>query len=409
LLAAASPTGETGLDDDGRAAALMHLGIVELWSNRFREAESHLEQGLELARQRRRPYLEVQGLGYLAVAIGRRSFEQARERALEALAIADSHGLERDSVAGAALVTLVTVEVWQARFEDAEHWLERASSVVRPDLDPATNVLLDVARGRLYAGRGQLEDAASVFEAGARLGAQLVAPPFMTLPARRLLTQTQMRLGRTTAARAALAEMVREAPDSDMARTAIAEAHLLEGDAQAAADVLAPILDGSNASGPMLLVEAFLFDAVARDRLGDGRAAEAAVESALELAETDRLIWPFVVVPARDLLERHPHHRTAHPGLLREVLDVIAGSSPPARAGQSPRVHDDLSESELRVLRYLPSNLSSSEIARELYLSLHTVKTHTRHIYAKLGAHRRSEAIDRARELGLLSPPTRLR
>ncbi|MGZ4435798.1 MAG: response regulator transcription factor, partial [Trebonia sp.] len=62
-----------------------------------------------------------------------------------------------------------------------------------------------------------------------------------------------------------------------------------------------------------------------------------------------------------------------------------------------------------RVLRYLPSNLSALEIGHELYLSFHTVKTHMRNIYAKLGVHRRAEAVERARELGLLAPTSRLR
>jgi LuxR family maltose regulon positive regulatory protein len=69
----------------------------------------------------------------------------------------------------------------------------------------------------------------------------------------------------------------------------------------------------------------------------------------------------------------------------------------------------ELSESELRVLRYLPSNLTAPEIAAELYVSTSTVKTHTRHIYDKLDAHRRTEAVERARELGLLGPIARSR
>jgi LuxR family maltose regulon positive regulatory protein len=58
----------------------------------------------------------------------------------------------------------------------------------------------------------------------------------------------------------------------------------------------------------------------------------------------------------------------------------------------------------MRVLRYLPTNLSAPEIANELYLAVATVKTHLRHIYAKLGVHRRAEAVERARGLGLLAP-----
>ena len=58
----------------------------------------------------------------------------------------------------------------------------------------------------------------------------------------------------------------------------------------------------------------------------------------------------------------------------------------------------------MRVLRFLPSNLTASEIASELVVSTNTVRTHMRHIYAKLDAHTRSEAVSRARELGLVAP-----
>ena len=65
---------------------------------------------------------------------------------------------------------------------------------------------------------------------------------------------------------------------------------------------------------------------------------------------------------------------------------------------------EPLSQGETRVLRYLPTNLSAPEIARELSLSVHTVRTHVRHLFAKLGAHGRTEAVARARALGLLAP-----
>ena len=63
-----------------------------------------------------------------------------------------------------------------------------------------------------------------------------------------------------------------------------------------------------------------------------------------------------------------------------------------------------LSDSEVRVLRYLPTHLSAPEIAGQLSVSHNTVKTHMRNLYAKLGAHRRTDAVIRARELGLLAP-----
>lgn len=70
---------------------------------------------------------------------------------------------------------------------------------------------------------------------------------------------------------------------------------------------------------------------------------------------------------------------------------------------------DELTVAEARVLRYLPSNLTAWEIAGELGVSTNTVKTHMRHIYAKLDAHRRREAVERAWALGVLGPARRAR
>jgi LuxR family maltose regulon positive regulatory protein len=59
------------------------------------------------------------------------------------------------------------------------------------------------------------------------------------------------------------------------------------------------------------------------------------------------------------------------------------------------------------VLRFLPTNLSAPEIGSELFLSVHTVKTHMRKLYAKLDVHTRAEAVQRGRALGLLAPGRR--
>jgi len=68
---------------------------------------------------------------------------------------------------------------------------------------------------------------------------------------------------------------------------------------------------------------------------------------------------------------------------------------------------EPISEMEMRVLRYLPTNLTAPELAHELCLSVHTIKTHIRHLYTKLGVHGRGEAVQRARALGLLAPSSR--
>ena len=68
---------------------------------------------------------------------------------------------------------------------------------------------------------------------------------------------------------------------------------------------------------------------------------------------------------------------------------------------------EPLSGSELRVLRYLPTNLTGPEIAGQLYVSSNTVKFHLRSLYAKLGTHHRAETVALARDLGLLAPSAR--
>ena len=106
---------------------------------------------------------------------------------------------------------------------------------------------------------------------------------------------------------------------------------------------------------------------------------------------------------AGELLEAMPRHETAHAALLVDILDVMRGSSPAAAGQRPPLPAEELSPGELRVLRYLPTNLSRPEIATELSVSPNTVNTQIRSIYAKLQVRDRSSAVQRARELRLLT------
>ncbi len=401
---------DVALLNDAKAAMLMNLGIAELWSSRSEEAEAHLEQGLELARRIRAPYVEVACLAHLSmVSAILHSFALGRQRAVEAIAIAEAHGWASEATFGVAPATLAGIEVGQGRFEEAEHWLERAEQVLRPDVEPAAELLLHLVRGALLSAKGRAEEAIDAFRASERRQPLLVVPHALRVATRGFLAQALVRVGDTASARATLAEIAEEDRDWGESRVAFASLDLAAGDAEAAVKVLVPVLDGSAPALTTSPVQAFLLDALAREALGDLDAAEASIERALERAEPDGIVFPFVTTPVHELLERHPRHRTAHAALLSDILDVLAGSSLSAPAGERPELREALSESELRVLRFLPSNLSAPEIGRELYLSLSTVKTHMRHIYAKLGVHRRTEAVDRARELGLLAPSARRR
>jgi LuxR family maltose regulon positive regulatory protein len=224
------------------------------------------------------------------------------------------------------------------------------------------------------------------------------------------IVQMHAWMGEPSKARLALTALASEQHDLVGVRIAEAAVHLVEGSPEQTVAVLVPAIELREPSikADWAAIDASLLDALAREQLGDRRAAEASIERALDLAEPEGVVLPFLLYPVRDLLERHPRHQTAHATLLAEILDVLAGSPVPARGVAAPP-HEELSAAELRVVRYLPSNLQATEIAAELFVSSNTVRTHLRHIYAKLDAHSRSEAVARARELGLLAPASRVR
>jgi LuxR family transcriptional regulator, maltose regulon positive regulatory protein len=403
---AASSVDGVLLGDDARAEALMNLGILELWARRPDDAERDLEHALELARRAGRPYLEIGCLSHMAL-LPSRPLTRQRPVAAEAVAIAERHGWENEPIACMALATMAAVDVAQGRIAEAGGWLDRAERALHTEVEPATALFLFLVRGMQRLGEGQFDEAAGVFAAAERTQASLVTMHVNTALVRNFLVQTQLRMGQRQAARATLARVGQEQRDWGETRCAAAAVHLADEDASSAIEVLAPVVTGeASVIRVFTLVQALLLDALARERLGQAAAAEADVERALELSEADAVVIPFLVTPVQDLLGRHPRHRTAHAALLADIRGMLAGS-PSARLGEPAALAEPLSQSELRVLRFLPSNLSAPDIAGELFVSTSTVKTHMRHVYEKLGVHRRTEAVERARELGLLAATTR--
>ena len=403
---AALPDSERALRDPLRSAALQNLGVAELWSSRVDDARQDLEQALTLARRARRPWLEIPCLGHLGIAgpwTGL-TFTDGLEMSEEAVSLADSHGWSDDPVILTALATGMIALLWLGQFDEVERWLVRAERTLHPEGEPASELIAHHARGVLRLAQGRCDEAVAAFHAAQRMQ-ELLADrhPFALLTQARLL-QAWTRMGQIAAARAELAEISEEDLESAPMRLAAAVIHLAERNPEQAIDVLDPVTEGSAQSihWPWAAVEARWLHAVACHELGDRREAESSLERALDLAEPEGLVLPFILVPAPELLERQPRHRTAHAMLLRTIVALLAGVSPPGRRdrGAPP---EELSEAELRIVRYLSSNLKAPEIAAELCVSANTVRTHIRHVYAKLDAHDRNDAVARARELGLLA------
>ncbi len=411
--AGAADPARFGVGDDLRALALINLGIAELWTAGFDEADRHLGQGVALAHRIGRPYLELTGLVHWAQLLSWRSFPLGAERSREAIELAGRHGWAQEPVAGVARIALGMAMIAMGRLEEGEQSLEQAERTVADEAEPAAAMRLRYARGLLAAVTGRPEAALAAYQAAERLAGALVTEHALARRLRSHVLQTLVRLGQTQRVEQVIAEMSRKERDSGQMRNAVAVLRLAQDDPEAAAAALAPVIDGSVPvpNAHLWDVQAWLLEAIARDALGDASAARRALERALSLAKPEGLLFPFLLDPAPGLLDRHRRTGTAHATLISEVLNLLAGRKPAAPSGpeaaRGQGLREPLSQGEIRVLRYLPTKLSAPEIADQLYLSVNTVKTHMRHLYDKLGAHRRHEAVEQARALGLLAPSAR--
>ncbi len=433
--AEAPEAAQPGLGEELRALALVSLGSAEYGAARLADAAAHLEQAVALARRVGRPYLEFTGLAYQAQVELERSFSRAAERGRQAVELAERHGWTDEPAAGRACMALAAALTVQGRPDEAERWVQRAERTVRPEAEPAAGAGVRYVRGLLELARGHDADALAAFRAAERLSGHLAAPhgSYFVTSTRAWLLHALVRLGDTGRAEQILGGLRDE--DRDRGETRVAEAvlRLAQDDPRAATAALAPVLDGSAPSvWPRWLVGVFVLEAITRDALGDRAAAWRALERALDIAEPDRILLPwFFIYRAPGLLERHARGCARHAALVSEILTLlpplepgpaepapdgypgpkaVLGSGKPPRGKEwsggdrSPELMEPLSRSEMRVLRYLPTNLSAPEIARELSVSVTTVRTHISHLFVKFGAHHRTEAVARARDLGMLAP-----
>lgn len=384
--------------------ALLELGIAELWTGQLDSASQHLERARAEARRVDRPFQELQAVANLSAVAWMRSQASAEGLAREALKVANRSGWEDKSLTSVASLVLGAVMLWRARLEESEQLLDEAKKGLEIDAHPPTALMLYAAHGLLNFVRGSYEAAAAAYRAIELIEQGLVTPHPIAIRARAMHLKMLIRLGETDRAERALAEMPVSARETPEIRLVQAALKLALGDPQSASALLASLVATPSQHGSREEIQVHLLEALSRDALGDLEGASTALERALDMAEVDGVLLPFLLFPASSLLERQVGFRTKHAALVGEVQNLLSGAEPRRRGADSQPLQERLSPSELRVLRYLPTNMQVAEIARELSVSVNTVRTHMRRVYSKLGVHRRNEAVRLARELSLLAP-----
>jgi LuxR family maltose regulon positive regulatory protein len=163
------------------------------------------------------------------------------------------------------------------------------------------------------------------------------------------------------------------------------------------------LLEAAEAGGRgRSVIEILVLQALARDASGDRPGAVAALDRAVALAEPEGFVRIIVDEgPAVASLLKATARDASRPAYVDHLLTAL-GDGPDRAPRRQPFV-EQLSERELDVLRLLATDLDGPDIARELVVSLHTVRSHTKSIYAKLGVNSRRAAVRRAQDLDLLS------
>jgi LuxR family maltose regulon positive regulatory protein len=295
----------------------------------------------------------------------------------------------------------------------ARQLLERAEELGEHTGLPQNRHRWRIAMARVLEAEGDLDAALGLLDDAARLYTPDFSPnvrPIPAITARLLVTQ-----GRLDAALSWVHERGLSASDElsyarefehvTLARLMLAR-YAAGHDARTLDDVtelLERLLVAAEEGGRTgSVIEILVLQALAR-RMREGvRAALPPLERALALAEPEGYVRIFVDEgPAMaSLLEAAEQHGSAH-DYVRRLRNALSGTEERTPVNQG--LVDPLSQRELDVLRLLGTDLGGPDIARELVLSLNTVRTHTKNIYAKLGVNNRRAAVRRAEELDLMA------
>jgi LuxR family maltose regulon positive regulatory protein len=397
---AAAPPSRSG--ESAHAGTLLTLGWARLATGDLGAAKRALAGALTAAERAGAEEARPRILSRLAVVLALRGeLGDAAQTARTALRLAPYR--PADAEAAHAYLALAIVDHEQDRAGDAERSLDLA---VLPRPCPGEQPLIAltaVVGAWVRQARDDLPHAHETLRTVRRALGAWAPPPHLA----HLLTAAEADLriahGDTGTATALLASHARPPETAAPLAVALARTRLRDGDPAGALRVIARSAGAVRAvQHRAVRLRYRLLEALAADRLGDRRRASQALEAALGPAceEGFRRMFRDEGPPALHLLAGYLDSGTAHRPFIVELLGSPGQGA--CRDRPPPDGGEPLTARESTVLRHLPGVLTTEEIAAELSVSVNTVKTHLRHIYRKLGATGRRDAVRKARALRLL-------
>ena len=398
-------------DDIGRGGAETFLGLAAWGAGDLDQGFAWYEKGMA-SLERGGLLTDVVGAGIIGADI-----RQAAGRLTDAMRIYED-GLARANRTQPPLkgVTdmhtgLADIAYERGRLDEAQAQVDAGRSLGDELGFPREPYRWRIVQARILQARGDIEAALALLEEAERLYLSEFSPDIHPVPAiraRMLIAHGRTGEARAWAQRAGLSPTdeltyVREYEHTTLARLLVAQAaDGVAGSLPVALALLERLLtaaeDGRRDGGRL---EILVVQALARHAAGDGAGAFAALDSAIALAEAEGYVRVFLDEgPLMTRLLKAAEKRSKAPGYLRELVRASTGALGPAPVGRG--LVEPLSEREMDVLRLLRSDLDGPGMARELVVSLNTLRTHTKSIYAKLGVGSRRAAVRRAEELDLI-------
>ena len=383
-------------------AALAHISraVARLWQGQFSDAEQDLASLTQMTRSSGLTALFVAGSAWRALLAALECrLGEAVQLAQSALAAAGNYPTTAAAIQGPAHTALAAVHSLRGSHASAEYWRLAAQSITTDPLLRAAGALLEA---RQLVSTGDAASSSHVLKRLRREHSAVRLPRLLHEEATMLEVESLAAQGLLAAARS---RFERAAPEPPTPRVRLTEARLLysEHAVQSALDVVVDTMDAAEAARPDLVIDLQLLLAQLSYLLSRPIDASVALEAACERAAAEDIRQPFIMAGTalRPIIREHLARSTAHRAFISDLLSLEADAH--LLVSHSPsQIAEPLTQRERRVLWYLPSRLSNTEIAADMYVSLNTVKTHIKNVYRKLGVNGRREAVARARQLDLL-------
>jgi LuxR family maltose regulon positive regulatory protein len=381
-----------------RAIALNNAGVGLFWTGLLGQAETRLRAAMSVAESTGAELTQLNAISHLALVEAEQGvMHEAYAHARGVLHVAEKRGWRSALQIVPAYLALALTNIEWNLLGEAEGAFRKGLAAQRIEPEPVQYRGLRIAEARILLARGEADAARLVVT---QLSGQAgKTPPVLA----RWLAVTGAEIELAAGDPGAVFRIAGSAGDGRLGprlQICLARAHLALGRPEAAEAVLTPV--HSSAADVGSAAEAWLVTALVEDSLRQNSRSADAFARAVALAEPQNIRRPFVGIGHARILSLLERYQWLAAEKSEFVAALLAGSGPGHAPLPVEPAIEELTERELDVLRYLPTMLRNSDIAAQMYVSVNTVKAHLRSLYRKLDVTQRRQAVDRARELGLL-------